>query len=275
MHTIALLRSEMFDVSVNGARTGIAEVLPQWNRLDRLGLVIDSALGGLGASHLVQIAITSFYESAKRRQGELTVYPEIYAFHVGKGWGSHAAFDFWPARREVMVSSDPKDLLDAINDRGITRLVVPDRPEVEFDYRPKEVDTALDRIVSAFAYHPGGRTDGADVAIRGNDRRTEINPTRVLRPVYLDRPVVTEKAFKESDTAYVAWLKLRAADITPEENAVAYARRQALVQDGVATETYRRIGVAEALARMASRESIVENGFDRAVSRHLSTGNES
>jgi hypothetical protein len=245
----------MFGVRVDGASASIASVLPDWGPLDRLGLIIDAPLGGIGASNLVQIAITSFYETSKRRLGELTVYPEIYAFHIGKGWGSHAAFDFWPARREVMVSDDPKDLLDAINDRGITRLVVPDRPQTEIDYRPKEVDTALDRIVSAFAYDPSGRTSGADVTLTSKDKRCEINPSRVIRPVYLDRPTVSTKGFKESDSAYITWLKLRAADVTPEEVAAADTRRQAILEDGLASETYRRIGVNEALARMAWRQS--------------------
>src|SRR4051812_7496547 len=104
MHTVALLRSEMFGIEVDGIPAQISNVLPGWHLHDRLGLVIDEALGGLGATHLVQIAITSFYAALERRRGELSVYPEIYAFHFGKGRGSHAAFDFWPARREVLLS---------------------------------------------------------------------------------------------------------------------------------------------------------------------------
>jgi hypothetical protein len=243
----------MFSISVGPEQSSIAEVLPEWNPLDRLGLVIDEPLGGIGASHLIQIAITAYYGVSPRRRGELSVYPEIYAFHVGKGWGTHAAFDFWPARREVMVSDDPRDLLDAINDRGITRLVVPDRPEAPLDYRPKEVDPALDRIVSAFAYHPTGRTSGGDVTIKGTDRRTEINPSRVIRPFQLDQPTVGAKAFKETDLAYIEWVKVRSADVTAEDVALADANRKALLNDGLASETYRRIGIDEALKRMAWR----------------------
>lgn len=252
MHTIALLRSDMFDITVDGAAARISDVFPGWHLHDRLGLVIDEPLGGLGASHLVQIAITSFYDALERRRGELTVYPEIYAFHFGKGRGSHAAFDFWPARREVILSDDPRDLLDAINDRGITRLAIPDRSAQDFAYRPKETDMALDRIQSAFVYDAGGRTQDADIGIAGNDRRTEINPSRVLRPVYLEKAKELAKPFKESDSAYVSWLKLRADDVTESEREAAIRRRESIMQDGLVSETYRRIGVANALARMAS-----------------------
>ena len=250
MHTIELIKSDMFEVQVNGDPGSISDVLPDWQLHDRLGLVIDAPLGGLGASHLVQIAITRFYEAAARRTTELKVYPEIYAFHVGKPRGSHAAFDFWPARREVMLSADPKDLLDAINDRGITRLVVPDRAIGAVEFRPKEMDTALDRIVSAFAYEPAGRTNQADIVIKGINKRTEINPSRVIKPVYLDRPVVSDSGLKETDSAYISWLKLRQPDVTPEEVAIAKAQREALLCGVGTAESYRRISVTEALSRM-------------------------
>ena len=120
MHVVTLLKAEMFDVEIDGKPASIAQALPDWNPHDRFGLVIDDALGGIGATHLLQIAITSFYDVKPSRRTELTVYPEIYAFHIGKGYGAHAPYDFWPARREVVASRDHREALDAINDRGIT-----------------------------------------------------------------------------------------------------------------------------------------------------------
>jgi hypothetical protein len=251
MHTISLISTPMFDVEIDGAPARAGDVFPGWHLHDRLGLVIDEPLGGLGASHLVQIAITSFYDAAERRRGELTVYPEIYAFHIGRGWGSHAAFDFWPARREVILSDDPCDLLDAINDRGITRLAVPNRAEGTPQFRPKERDTALDRLQSAFVYDPAGRVQDGDLKITGNDPRTEINPQRVLRPVYLDQPKTLAKPFKESDTAYISWLKLRAADLTEAQRQEALCKRTGLRVNGLVSETYRRVSIDDALCRLA------------------------
>ena len=57
----------------------------------------------------------------------------------------------WPARREVILrTTDHREVLDAINDRGITRLAVPDRPMRDVVHRPKEEDAAFDRVASAF-----------------------------------------------------------------------------------------------------------------------------
>lgn len=252
MHTVTQLKASMFGVSVDGTPATPADVFPGWHLHDRLGVVIDEPLGGLGATHLIQLAITSFYDAAERRRGELTVYPEIFAFHFGKPRGSHAAFDFWPARREVMLSGDPCDLLDAINDRGITRLAVPDRPAWAFEYRPKEADTALDRVQSAFVYDSSGRAKDGTIRIAGNHRATEINPGRVLRPVYLDKPKELDKPFKEADSAYITWLKLRASDLTQEQRDARTAWRDGMKEGGLVWEAYRPVSVADALAIMAS-----------------------
>ncbi|BAV52842.1 hypothetical protein MLTONO_p0372 (plasmid) [Mesorhizobium loti] len=148
MHVVTLLKSDMFDLEIEGRPASIAEVLPDWNPHDRFGLVIDDPLGGIGATHLLQIAITSFYDIKPSRRTDLTVYPEIYAFHIGKGYGAHAPYDFWPARREIITSLDHREVLDAINDRGITRLAVPDRAPHEVAERSMPRSTASSRLLS-------------------------------------------------------------------------------------------------------------------------------
>ena len=261
MHVVTLLKSDMFDIEIGGKASTFAELMPDWHNHDRFGLVIDEALGGLGATHLLQAAMSAFYDVKPSRRSELTVYPEIYAFHIGKGHGAHAPFDFWPARREVILETlDHREILDAINDRGITRLAVPDRPMRTVVHRPKEEDAALDRIASAFAYDPGGRTENADVLIRGNSRKAEYNPSAVLRVAEFGAgpppAVVAGRPVKEADTSYADWLTLRAGDISAAQRIAAEERRDALRDaDGLVAESYRRVGVPEALKRLAGAGS--------------------
>jgi hypothetical protein len=256
MHVATLLKSDMFDIRIEGRVAAISDVFADWNLHDRFGLVIDEPFGGIGATHLLQIAMTSFYDIKPVRRAERAVYPEIYAFHVGGGRGAHAPYDFWPARREVILSTDHREVLDAINDRGITRLAVPDRPPRDVQHRPKEEDAAFDRIVSAFVYDVSGRVPDGDLVISGNDRRTEYNPDQVLKPFSPERFAAARpipgRAVKETDNSYMEWLRIRAADVTDEDRARATERRHALRENGLATETYRRVSVEEALKRLAS-----------------------
>jgi hypothetical protein len=247
MHVASLLKSDMFDVEIDGRPASIADVLPDWHAHDRFGLVIDEAFGGIGATHLLQIAMTSFYDVKSSRRNELKVYPEIYAFHIGKAHGAHAPYDFWPARREVILETlDHREILDAINDRAMRDVA----------HRPKEEDAAFDRIASAFVYSAAGRVSDADVVIAGNDRRTEYNPSQVLKHFSEERLAatrpVTDRPVKELDTSYVDWLRLRSGDVTEDERRIAAARREALRENGVTRESYRRVSAAEALKRLAS-----------------------
>lgn len=264
MHVVSLLKSGMFDVQIEGKPAAIADVFPDWHAHDRFGLVIDEPFGGIGATHLLQLAMTLFYDVKPSRRTTLAVYPEIYAFHIGKGHGAHAPYDFWPARREVILSNDHREILDAINDRGITRLAVPDRKPRQVQHRPKEEDAALDRIVSAFVYSPGGQVENADLVIAGNDKRTEYNPRQALRPFSPERSSsavsTTARPVKETDTSYTDWLRERKDDVTEDHRLAIEQRRERLRKDGIVSESYRRTAVADALGILAGAGRPCETG---------------
>ncbi|HWL43719.1 MAG TPA: hypothetical protein VNQ73_12295 [Ilumatobacter sp.] len=253
MHTLQLLDASMFEVEIDGAASPPDSVFPDWNVHDRFGIVIHEPLGGVGASHLIQLAIVAFYAASERRRGELTVYPNICAFHVGRGHGPHADFDFWPARREVIVPDDSAAVLSAINDRAITRLAVPDGAGLNFKVNRKEWAAALDHVTTAYAYGPGGRVAGGDVMVRGTDPCTEINPERVLRGQSLQRLTsMVEKldgrtVIKEADPEYLAFVEARSGEVTDEQRAMARAARDAVTADGVVAERYRRLTIPDAL----------------------------
>lgn len=268
MHTRTQLKQGHFQIRIAGRDAAPSDLFPHWHRFDRFGIVIRDALGGVGASHLLQVAIRAYYDADVRRRGELDVYPEIYAFHVGGGHGSHADFDFWGPRREVILGDDPNDVLGAINERGITRLAVPDTNDTDpldtdpLDtdplntdhlnvFEPKELAAADDLVASTFAYSPTGRTAAADVEIAGTHRLTEQNPQKVLNAF---RTVATPTAagrprhpLKEVDPRFVAYQQRRAMEVSEAEVERAAALRARIVTNGVATETYRRTDLAETL----------------------------
>jgi len=262
MHVVSLLKADMFKIVSGGAPVTLDDLFPGWTELDRFGLVIDETMGGIGATHLLQCAMMAYYDVKPSRRTSRAVYPEIYAFHIGKAHGAHAPYDFWPARREVILRTDDhREILDAINDRGITRLAVPDRPMRDVIHRPKEVEAALDRIASAWVYSAQGRVSGGDLEISGLDKRTEFNPTHALRPV--SEAISQRRApgavnssgipIKEADDDYSRWLELCEAEITLQDRARALEIRQQLRSaEGLVTETYRRVPVEEALKRLAS-----------------------
>src|SRR5262249_31068497 len=130
-----------------------------------------------------------FYDARPaRRSGDLqygnplSIYPEVYLFHVGALHGVYSWLDVFPPRKEVVVPPSAAVVLEAINDRAVSWLAVPDVPPVPAEHSWKEPAAARDGIVGAFAYSASGTTAGADVEITGLVPATEVNPRMILDP---------------------------------------------------------------------------------------------
>jgi hypothetical protein len=264
VHTARQLDRAAFAVRVNGLPAGREDVLPGWHVHDRLGVVMTEPFGALGASHLIQLAITAWYDVRPARREAMpdsrnnkhpnAVYPEIFLLHVGGRHGDHSAFDFWPARKEVFLPADPRIVLDAINDRAITRLLVPDAPPVAVEHEFKEPAAARERIESVYAYSPCGRVDAPDVEIAGLQPRAEANIRMILDPARRYAGLSARDDFHHPDLdlrarSWPARTETRRAEAAASLP-LANARREAIRVDGLATETYRAIALGDALGML-------------------------
>ncbi|GAB7537027.1 hypothetical protein [Burkholderia sp. 3C] len=244
MHVISALSSDFYEVEFAGKPANQWNVFPDWNPHDRFGILIYDPLAALGATHLIQVACMCFYDVKPSRREERKIYPEIFAIHVGEWWGGYGYFDFWPARREVCVPNDHQEILGALNDRGITRLALPERPARELVHRRKEEDCALEGLATAVFYSPSGRVDQADFTIRSNDRRSERDVHRVL-----DRPQLATDAaaklansrvpIKEGDPDFASRQQALNVNIDDTMREAARRQRESLKVDELITESYR------------------------------------
>jgi hypothetical protein len=228
----------MFGFEVDGRPAGIEDVFEGFGEHDRLGLVMSRPCGAVGASALLTATITAFYDIHRARSDEFFAYPDYYLFHVGGPLGEHGRLDIWPRRKEVVVEADPDRILEAVDDRGITRLLVEDASRGLAPPDPRgtwpasgdaaavrladeAVASARSRIRTCLAYSAAGRVRDADVRVRSN-------------------PV---------SEGYVETVLLeRSKDIDPDVRRAILAARGELVEDGAPVESYRRAGLDEALA---------------------------
>lgn len=188
MHVATDVRAEMFAVSREGHDARLADVFPEWTEKDRLGIVIREPFGSLGASLLLQLAALFHYEVRPERRELRPQYPHIYAFHVGGKFGDHSSFDIWPPRREVFVGDDSAELLGTINDRAITRLLVPDAVPHGADYVTTipsgwtDMANFSENLTSAWAYATSGTAEGADIEVSSAAEELERMSTWALTP---------------------------------------------------------------------------------------------
>jgi hypothetical protein len=259
MHTQTQFDASSFDIEFETGGGGLDRLYPNWVPLDRFGIIIDCPLGGVGASHLIQLAMYQYYSTPPERRS-MDIYPEIYAFHAGRDYGSFLHFDFWPPRREVIVAEEPEVMLAALNDRGITRLAIPEGFAITTRARPKETASFGDLVTSAYEYSPSGRVANGDVRVTGLDRRTEINATKTLSalnppPATAARPVRAQRRpFKESDPEFAVYEARRATALTQADVDRAKADRDRIrVGDGAA-ESYRTLSTDEVIGRMGAAD---------------------
>lgn len=271
MHLATQVDETMFALTIEGRRATRAEVLPGWGPSSRLGILINEPYGAIGASLLIQLAVTAFYDAQPARRTEAPQYPEIYLFHVGGRYGDHRPFDFWPPRKEVFTGKETLEVLEAINDRAITTLALPETLSpaskdasagLEASGAPwSETNSFLERVSDVFLYSATGRVSSADLEIHGledalersveraTEPRRSLDWYRKLRPEQL--PSALPGPGTLAQTQYWAKSLLdRFDEIDAEGMAEAQARRRHRLVDGKPRETYQRLSAQQALARL-------------------------
>jgi hypothetical protein len=234
----------MFEIGLAGRSGSIEGLFPGFGEHDRLGLVMRRPCAAVGASALIAATITAFYDIQRSRGADFFIYPDYYLFHVGGPLGDHARLDIWPRRKEVLVEDDPDRILEAIDDRAITRLVVEDGSARERELDAEPVASARARIVSCLAYSASGRVADADVRIESNPV-AEGYVEAILDP---EARIERLRAEGGDAAARAETIAVRAGEVASDVRREIRLAREDLLEDGVPVETYRRIELDEALA---------------------------
>ncbi|MEW9673958.1 hypothetical protein [Ammoniphilus sp. 3BR4] len=243
MHTTSILNSGDFAFMIGDHTLDLEDIFPGFNEDDRIGIVIHKPCGATGASCLFMAAVTRFYYAYRFRLGNersmLRLYPDYFLFHVGKLHGSHGQMDVWPPHKEVVVEDDPEQILEAINDRGITRLLVEEIPSTSGKFLRETLSSAEHRILSVLVYSSTGRVSQGDIVCLQS-----YKAERYVRDALRD----SKEKGKLSKDEYEHLLH----------------GRENLVFNGRIMETYRRIELLSAI-RMLSTSSSASNTTQRFI----------
>lgn len=225
MHTTHELTTSAFTLVLHGRETTIPELFPGFDEHDRLGVVVHTPGGALGASVLILATITAFYAIQRQRSDDFFIYPDYFVFHVGRRHGNHSMLDIWPEHKDVVVDDDAETILRAVNDRAITRLLVPDGEPGTPEFG--RATLASGRPRTALAYAPDGRARDADLHAMGN-------------------------AVGES---YVAAVLEQSPELDAATRESVGAARARLHRDGCPVERYRRISLEDARGLLPTARS--------------------
>lgn len=233
MHATDSISAGDFEFRLHGHQACLDDVFPGSQPADRIGVVVNGPCSAMGVSALLMAATTRFYDAYRPVLGNapdrLRLYPDYFIFHVGQCQGNHAQLDVWPPHKEVIVDDDAEQILEAINDRGITRLLVEDKPLTSTVFLRETLSSARNRIVSALAFSATGRVADGDV-YGSHGQNVEVYVRNMIGDA-------------------CALLQL------PEhQHAAMLQMRERLAIDGRVVEHYRRLSVDSALGMLTANK---------------------
>ena len=165
MHSSSL-RGDDFEMAVGGRAVRHDEHFRRFTRTRRLGLVAPTRTDGAGAINLVMAYVTAFYDDYRAEGGEFFAYPDFFTFQRQSPPADYGMFDIGPYHKCVAVEPDAAQTLQAITDRGVNVLLVPDGAPVGNSFGDVELASARRNIDRCYVYAFEGRVDDADVTIR-------------------------------------------------------------------------------------------------------------
>ena len=220
MHSSTELTSDRFQVTCNGQRlASFADLTPGFSAQERLGIVIREPMQAMWASGLIMSAVTAFYDIQRQSGEDYFIYPDYFMFGINCVPGNYGMLDIWPDHKRITVGGTAEECVRAINDRGITILLVPDMPPRAAELERQTRSSALQRLKFGLVYRPGEPVVESDI--------------QVTCPPALD-PYLAEII---NDTP--------ALDAAARE--ALRSRRHAATAAGAAVEYYRRVSPATAL----------------------------
>lgn len=218
MHTTKLLRSADFVFYRDGQPVPMADLVPDLTVLDRLGIVMRGPADGAGAGNLILACVTAFYDLCRAAGGPFFAYPDYFTFQATAHPALYSSLDIWPHHKNVRVPDDPEQVLQAVNDRGINVLLVPEGPVTDPSFERASLSSARRRVRLCFVYGPDGSVRNPDF--------------RVRRPAGVVEPCI-RKIFESIQDGGMH-----------QELLAGWEKRQ---EAGGAEESYRRVSLDEAL----------------------------
>ncbi|MCH2663269.1 hypothetical protein MK139_02940 [bacterium] len=184
MHSSAL-RSSDFNIQINGRTPSLSESFDTFRLSDRIGIVTDKPLDGLGAATLILSGVTAFYDCYREISSDFFAYPDFYNLQVSKPLTQYGMFDIWPDHKSSMLPGDPNGRLGSIGNRAITILVVPEGDADVWsppdDGVTRAVLESVRRCVRmCLVYSPEGRVDQQEIVINCSKVDIESWGTQII-----------------------------------------------------------------------------------------------
>ena len=165
MHSSSLRDSD-FEIIVNGKTVRHADLFSDFISTRRFGIVAPTHFAVAGSVNLLMAHVTAFFDCYRATDEEFFAYPDFYSFQTSAPKTLSGMFDIWPAHKDVVVENSHSACINAITDRAVNILVVPEGERRTHAYEPEQL-AAADRIIdTCYTYATNGTVTSPDLVIR-------------------------------------------------------------------------------------------------------------
>ena len=216
MHSSSL-RDCDFQIIANGTSVELDHYFYGYSNTKRLGLFAPNRIEGVGAITLVMAHVTAFYNTYRSNNKEFFAYPDYFTFQSLQPKAAYSQFDIWPDHKNVTAGTNSVERLNAITDRAINILLVPAGAATAHDFERQQLAAATRLIDTCYIYSEDGTLTDPDLVIRCN----------------------TDPFDKWIESVF---------NSIPDGEAAAKTWRSAHNKEDTIEQSFRRIGLQEALA---------------------------
>lgn len=132
---------------------------------NRVGVVMGSGAEGISAGNFILSSVTAFYDHLRATKEEFFEYPNYYTFQTTSDPADYRMLDVYPNHKNVTVEADGERMLQAITDRAIDILLVPDNTTGEPDIEKVTRRSAERCIDHCYIYAGEGQLTDPDFSI--------------------------------------------------------------------------------------------------------------
>ena len=165
MHSSSL-RDTDFEIIASGKEIAFVDYFSGFTNTKRLGIVAPNRFEGVGAVNLIMAHATAFYNCYRATGENFFAYPDFFTFQSTEPKAAYGMFDIWPNHKDVVVGANSGERLDAITDRAINVLLVPEGQTTPREYTPVQLAAAARLIDTCYAYSDEGTVETPDLVIR-------------------------------------------------------------------------------------------------------------
>jgi len=160
------LRGTDFEIIHNGISVSHQAFFKDHTVDRRIGVVAPNRVDAVGAATLIMACVTAFFDRYREAGEKFFAYPDYFAFQGAEPLASYAMLDIWPDHKSVATTGDHISRLNAINDRAVNVLILPEGGETQRDYEKPQMESARRNIKECYVYSPTGQSQNADTTIR-------------------------------------------------------------------------------------------------------------